>query len=207
MISKEAKKEYDKKYRELNKEKLKEKTKVYYQNNKDVIISKSINYSKAHKENKKEYDRKRCLENKEYKKEYDRINKDRIRQVAIQYNSNRRKIDPVFKLRKDISSLILCTLKNEGFKKYNKTLEILGCSIEEFKTHLESKFEPWMNWNNRGNWNGIPRELNVAWDIDHIVPVSSVNTEEKLLKLNHYTNLQPLCSYTNRWIKRNQWQE
>jgi hypothetical protein len=28
------------------------------------------------------------------------------------------------------------------------------------------------------------------------------NTEEDVFKLNHYTNLQPLCSYINRNIKR-----
>jgi len=28
------------------------------------------------------------------------------------------------------------------------------------------------------------------------------NTEEDVIKLNHYTNLQPLCSKINRDIKR-----
>ena len=60
-----------------------------------------------------------------------------------------------------------------------------------------------MTWENHGNWNGIPSELNTAWDIDHITPTSSAKTEEELLKLNHYSNLQPLCSYTNRIMKRN----
>jgi len=54
-------------------------------------------------------------------------------------------------------------------------------------------------WENRGLYNG---ELNYGWDIDHIIPLSSALTEEKLIKLNHYTNLQPLCSYTNRYIKK-----
>ena len=58
-----------------------------------------------------------------------------------------------------------------------------------------------MNWNNYGNWNGYPKEINTAWDIDHIVPMSTAKTEKDVLKLNHYTNFQPLCSYTNRHIK------
>ena len=57
-----------------------------------------------------------------------------------------------------------------------------------------------MNWNNRGLYNG---ELNYGWDIDHIIPVSYAKNEEELLLLNHYTNLQPLCSKINRDIKRN----
>jgi hypothetical protein len=44
---------------------------------------------------------------------------------------------------------------------------------------------------------------NFGWDIDHFIPVSSAKTEEDIVKLNHYTNLQPLCSYVNRYIKRN----
>lgn len=32
-------------------------------------------------------------------------------------------------------------------------------------------------------------------------PISSAKTEEEAIKLCHYTNFQPLCSYTNRYIK------
>ena len=72
--------------------------------------------------------------------------------------------------------------------------------ISSKKLYLESKFEPWMNWENRGLYNG---EFNHGWDIDHIIPISSAETEEDLIKLNHYTNLQPLCSKVNRNIKKN----
>ena len=56
-----------------------------------------------------------------------------------------------------------------------------------------------MTWENKGLYNG---ELNHGWDIDHIIPLSTALTEEDLVKLNHYTNLQPLCSKVNRDIKR-----
>ena len=104
------------------------------------------------------------------------------------------------KLKKRIRSAISNILKERGFRKKSKTLEILGCNIDDFKLHLESKFENWMNWNNRGLYNG---ELNYGWDIDHIIPVSYAKNEEELLLLNHYTNLQPLCSKMNRDIKKN----
>ena len=55
-----------------------------------------------------------------------------------------------------------------------------------------------MSWNNYGLYNG---ELNYGWDIDHIMPLSSAKTQEDIIKLNHYSNLQPLCSYHNRWVK------
>jgi hypothetical protein len=45
-------------------------------------------------------------------------------------------------------------------------------------------------------------EPNKSWDIDHIIPLSSAINEYDILKLNHYSNLQPLCSYINRYIKK-----
>ena len=56
-----------------------------------------------------------------------------------------------------------------------------------------------MNWDNYGLYNG---ELDYGWDLDHIIPISSAKTEEDIIRLNHYTNLQPLCSKTNRDIKK-----
>ena len=82
----------------------------------------------------------------------------------------------------------------------NKTYDILGCSYEDFKEYIESLWEPWMNWDNHGLYNGSE---GYGWDIDHRVPISSAITEEELLKLNYFTNLQPLCSKVNRDIKKN----
>ena len=59
-----------------------------------------------------------------------------------------------------------------------------------------------MNWDNYGNPKDGIYELSKTWDIDHMIPISSAKTEEELIKLNHYTNLQPLCSYVNRFIKK-----
>ena len=56
-----------------------------------------------------------------------------------------------------------------------------------------------MNWENYGLYNG---EDNYGWDLDHIIPLSSAKSEEEVIQLNHYTNLQPLCSKVNRFIKK-----
>jgi hypothetical protein len=86
-----------------------------------------------------------------------------------------------------------------SYIKESKSIELLGCSIDEFRLYLESNFEDWMNWDNYGKYNGSPMS---GWDIDHKIPLSSAKNKEDLEKLNHYTNLQPLCSYINRNIKK-----
>ena len=107
--------------------------------------------------------------------------------------------DPLFKLTCNTRNLIRNSFKRQYTSKSKKTTEILGCNFEQLKSHIESKFELWMNWDNYGLYNG---DINYGWDIDHKVPVCTAANEEELIKLNHYTNLQPLCGYTNRYIKR-----
>ena len=60
-----------------------------------------------------------------------------------------------------------------------------------------------MTWDNKGLYNGV---LNYGWDIDHKIPLSSANSEEDLYRLNHFTNLQPLCSKVNRDIKKDRYE-
>lgn len=192
--------EYHKKYREANKDLMKHKAKLYREKNKerikelrDINKDKVKDYNKKYRENNKE-------KNIEYQKEYRENNKDNRRKYALEYVKNRMNSDPVYKLSHNIKSLIRSSLTNMGFSKKSRTHEILGCSSDNFYIHIISQFEDWMNFDNHGLYNG---KLNYGWDLDHIIPISSAITEEDIIKLNHYTNLQPLCSYKNRYIKKN----
>jgi hypothetical protein len=184
ILNKDKQKEYFKNRNNSKKEELKVKASEYYLINKERIISKSKEYYDNNKESKLEY-----------QKEYQKNNKDKRNSYLIE----RRQNDPLFKLITNVRNLIYNSFYYNGYSKNSKTEELLGCSFEELKQHLESKFEPWMTWDNRGLYNG---ELNYGWDIDHVIPLSSVNEEIDIIKLNHYTNLQPLCSKVNRDIKK-----
>ena len=46
-----------------------------------------------------------------------------------------------------------------------------------------------MSWDNRS-----------LWHLDHIVPVSTANTQAEVLALNHFTNLRPIWAMDN-WKK------
>jgi len=178
-------------------------------------------------EEKKEYKRQWYLANKDKVKEYQKANVEKIanqkkiwgkanlektRKSVVKwtlanpekakqnYNvsvKKRKDSDPLFKLTCRLRSM---TSKILGGHKNKRTKEIVGCEFEFFKNYIESKFEPWMNWDNYGKYNGTEK---FGWDIDHIIPVSSANSEETLINLCYYTNLQPLCSKINRDIKKN----
>lgn len=64
--------------------------------------------------------------------------------------------------------------------------QILGASFQAVRQFLESKFQSGMSWENHGQWH-----------IDHIIPLSSAKSQEEFIKLNHYTNLQPLWAKDN----------
>ncbi len=179
-INKTKKKEYDviyqqnnkanrQDYIEINKDEISTKKKEYYQNNKEFLLLKQKEWRNANKESLRTY----------YKERYQN--------------------DTFTKLKTNIKNLIGNSLRKHSFKKLSKTEQILGCSYQEFKVYLESKFEPWMNWENRGLYNGQP---DYGWDLDHIIPLDTATCEADVIRLNHHTNLQPLCSHVNRHVKR-----
>lgn len=165
---------YMEKYREENKEDLLLKMKDYREKNKDYIRDKKKQYY-----NKLSLDRKEKI--KERARELYKLN-ECYKKRKRQYLKNRIENDPIFKLTMNIRSLIKNAFSRKFKLKSKKTIEILGCSFEEFKTYLESKFDDRMNWENQGTY----------WHMDHIIPISSAKTEEDVYRLNHYTNFQPL---------------
>jgi len=192
--NKESKKEYGKQYYSDNIEKKKEYGKQYREDNKEKLKGKYKYPSKP-----RNLTEEQKLKMKLYWKEYAQIHKEERNQKRRIYKKLKKENDPVYKLKEACRKTIYMSIKRNGYTKETKTYEILGCSYEDFKSHIESKFEPWMNWDNYGLCNN---EFNYGWDIDHIVPCASATTEEELIKLNHYTNLRPLCSHINRNIKR-----
>lgn len=138
-------------------------------------------------------------ERKEYMKNYWKTYRENNRNALNEYRRDKRNSEPLFKLQTNIRSAISKAIRKNGYTKRSKTYEILGCTYLEFKQHIEKQFEPWMSWDNYGLYNGTP---NLGWDIDHIIPLASVTSEQDVYTLNKYTNLQPLCSYQNRDIKK-----
>lgn len=199
-MTKEEKSANGKKWRQENAEYVKEKRKLDYQKNKEKENEYGKKYRKNNPEKLKIYKDKTEIKRKEYHKNYRTNNKEKVTIAKNKSHKKRIAVDPLYKLTKNIRNLIGMIFTNMGFGKKTKSAQILGCTFEEFKLHLESKFEDWMTWENYGVYNPN-RER--TWNIDHIIPVSLAKTEEEIIKLNHFSNLRPLCSRENNMKSNN----
>lgn len=116
------------------------------------------------------------------------------------------KNDTNYKLRKNVSYAIWEALKKNKSSKQNENfLEHLPYTIKELKEHLESQFEPWMNWNNWGVYNAQAwddeDQATWTWQIDHIIPQSMLKyssmQDGNFVKCWALNNLRPLSAKKN----------
>ena len=118
---------------------------------------------------------------REYQKEYDFINRKRKHEYMKNcYNTN-----PEFKTFQLIRTRIWHALKAQNKNKLQSTIELLGCSIKEYKCYLEKQFNENMSWDNHGNY----------WEIDHIIPLNQGGSF-------YYKNTRPLEVSKNRKRKK-----
>lgn len=172
---KKQKKEYFKKYRKQNIEYIKEKDKKYRETHRDEAKEYSKKYREEHKEYFKEYNKKYI--NKKKKE------KTKVKEMKIKYKNKE-----LIKFKQQIRCLISKSFSRKKFIKKASTEKILGCSFEEFYKHLLLTYK-----NNYGcDYNKIEKV-----HIDHIIPLSIAKSEEEVIKLNHYTNLQLLKAEDN----------
>lgn len=156
-------------------------SKKHKSENKEKIWQKNQEYLKKNRE----INKMKCAEyrqkNPETFKNWSKKNQQKRKNYLWNYNQV-----PINKLKNSMRSRL-----NEFIKKpeqTSRTSEFLGCDYNFLIEYLEKKFVLGMNWENYGVY---------GWHIDHIIPLSSAKTEEEILKLFHYTNLQPLWAKDN----------
>lgn len=79
-------------------------------------------------------------------------------------------------------SILTSFLSRKKIKKNGKTFSLLKYSHQDLTTHLESKFDENMNWENYGNY----------WQVDHIIPISLFIDSTPTHVVNSLDNLRPL---------------
>lgn len=180
---------------EERKEAKKIKDKEYRDKHKHINKEWQINNRKRVNEINRDWQKRNQEQVNAYMRSYRKKNKERLTKERNIKDKNKRDNDPLFKLRHNIRVLInkSFTRRNKWFKKNTMTEEILGCTIEFLIIYLTTKCGKILKVEDFGK-NG--------YHIDHIIPLSTADTEDEIIKLCHYTNLQPLW-YTENLIKSN----
>lgn len=172
-------KKQNKKWRENNKGKIKEWKRLWNKKNKNHVKKYNIEWNKKNPDYYDKHREKELDRSKRWRKdnpEYHKI-----------YKKQKRKNDPIYKLKDSMRNMVNTTLKLIGTKKEKKTIDYLGYSPEKLMIRLEFNFTDGMNWKNYGKW-----------EIDHIISISYFIkkriTDPKII--NALCNLQPLWKTT-----------
>lgn len=211
--NKEKLKKYRYEYYQKNKKIEKDRKKRwYYENREEILVKKQKWYNKNQQ---RELERGKIYREKNRKvinqKRKERYWNNRNKELAykkkpetkakhkIWYNKNkevlnkkavkRREDNKILSFTQKTRNLINQSFRKKGWDKNSNTQFILGCDYIFLKKYLEKTFVK--------NY-GIPVEQAVEKiHIDHIIPLSTAKTEEEVIKLNHYTNLQYLYESHN----------
>ena len=117
-------------------------------------------------------------------KAYREANKEKLKAYFTEHARTKRRSDSTVRLKHNLRRRLNKAIR--GIAKSKSTLEMLGAPIEHVRSHLESKFQPGMTWENYGQWH-----------VDHVVPLALAKTSQEMEALFHYTNLQPLWALDN----------
>jgi hypothetical protein len=168
---------FRKQYREKTKDQRKISRKRYYDKNIEKMREEKNKYTAKSKEKKQAYDL-------IYRKE----NKQKISKSKYEWEKKQLIADPTRKILKNLRRRLHHALN--GNLKTESTLNLLGCTKEELKQHLELQFKDGMTWNNYGV---------KGWHIDHIIPCANfdLSDPEQQRQCFHYTNLRPLWEKDN----------
>lgn len=158
-------------------------------------------YNKNNINKRKEYQKQWRKDHPNHKREYNCKNIEYIREYRREYEKRTE-----IKLRRLIADRVRDALKKNKMSKNNASiLPYLSYTIKDLKQHLESKFEPWMTWQNHTiydykKWDDSD-STTWTWNIDHIIPQSklaySSMKEDNFKKCWSLENLRPLSAKQN----------
>lgn len=132
---------------------------------------------------------------KEQRKIYNKSENGRNKRRAY---AIKRRANILYKLHHTVRNNITNSLRRNRQNKNGKSIKsFLPYTIKELKIHLETLWEPWMNWQNYGKADVNRR----TWQIDHIIPTSLLPYDSmnhpNFLKCWDLKNLRPLESIQN----------
>lgn len=168
-----------KRWKDKNPEKRAAENKAYRKRNPEKVRARKKRWNKANPDPEGQHTRYIRWKNK---------NPDKYK-AAYTIQNEKQEADPVRRLYNRVRANVSSALRFHRCLKSVRTLALIGLPTwEDFKAHLEQKFQPGMTWDNHGQGPG-------KWNIDHIRPCKNfldLSDPEQQKQAWHYTNLQPL---------------
>lgn len=160
-----------------------EKAEQYREANRLLMLKTSRENRGALSERRKKHYRENRESELAKRKKWASENKGKV----AKYHRERLKNDPMHAMRSNARIRLWQFFKTYKAKtRRSSMLDLMGCTWDELKSHMERQFIEGMSWENFGKWQS-----------DHIIPLISATTKEELVKLLHYTNVQPLWAHEN----------
>ena len=157
-----------------NKAKTNQQNREWYQANKEAVINRTSKWGRDNPEKVKIAQKKsRC---RPWAKE---IRAEKVRQ--------KRASDNLYRLAERCRGLAATAFRLKRISKVLKSKEMLGCDWETLDVHLMQTA-----LDNYGVWSPY-----IKYHIDHVKALATAKTEEDLIKLCHYSNLQLLLPPDN----------
>lgn len=114
------------------------------------------------------------------------------RQAALERFRERYRTDPAFNLAIKVRRRIHMALRNgyRGVRRTDRVIDMLGCSYDELKAHIEKQFTKGMAWD---------QCFNGEIHLDHIRPCAQFDLSDADAQREcfHFTNLRPLWAKDN----------
>jgi hypothetical protein len=180
------------------KAKLKTAIRSWQKKNAKAVQEQAKQRRRANPEHYREKSRRQYLKRREKYQEYLRAryaaDPQKYREIAKEwrrrnpnYQKKRFAKKPEAKLAAALRRRILKAL--DGEVKSGSTYELLGCTWEHLRWHIEVQFDEKMTWENHGSY----------WHLDHIIPLDSFDLSEPAQQRRacHWKNLQPLEAKEN----------
>lgn len=183
-----------KEYCRKNAEKANARAKKWYQDNHSRALTYYADKRKdeGYRQKMKDYLKDYYQKNKENILAQNREYRARTGYLELKAKAHRRSMlnNPNYRMAHILRGRVQAAIKFRRGQKATKTTELIGCSIEVARQHIESQFKEGMTWQNHGMY---------TWHIDHIIPLETfdLTTIEGQKKAFHYTNLQPLFALEN----------
>jgi hypothetical protein len=110
---------------------------------------------------------------------------ERQREYQRRWKAEQRRLSSNTAVGAKLRCRVNAALRNQSAHRQLGVVQLLGCSLDDLRKHLEAQWLPGMCWD---NW------TRDGWHIDHIRPCASfdLSDPEQQRECFHYTNLQPL---------------